>query len=603
VQYLRFRISNYRAITGPLEINLEQNPLIPIIGVNESGKTTILHAIFAFDSYNDHLLHDGQQLQDTENLYQLRSESAHIAAEISITSEEYTRAITGLVGQVEDAEDDGEDVENDEDDEGDAESATASTVTVYASELQDYIAKADGLPERLWITRDLGTKQYALDPSLFPNPEVNHLLASAIVRRSPYILFFDDFRDSIDEVIPIVKDEAGNATGWLAIFERLFESTDPSLSVFDLAGLDERRRDGAISEAAVRLNETLTREWARFGLDGDESAANNLRLDIQYVPAVPGVTTSLGSLKLQVVERTATGADRYFYLLNRSKGFYWFCNFVLKLEFNPKTLGDSYGAIYLLDEPGSYLHNSAQARLCEKLRQLSERNVVIYCTHSQYLLNPAVIPLSTIQIASKDATGKVSLVPYYEYPTDGAANTWAYQPLWDALGIKPFVTDLNYRRILIVEGITDAYAFEMLAGDPSLGFMPATGAGSMQYLVSLLLGWGVEFAVLWDNDKEGRKQLGDAQKFFGERLAKRRFRLIPLVSRGQKRRALEDLFEASDASMIRERLGFKPRAALKKTLDALYYHPEREAILSDLSTQTKVNFAEVLSSLPLGGGQ
>lgn len=376
------------------------------------------------------------------------------------------------------------------------------------------------------------SKQYSLDEALFPDPELNHDLASAIVERLPYILFFDDFRDSIDELVPIARDTNGNATGWLAILERLFRKTNPSLSVFDLAGMDERRRNGAISDAVVRLNETLTREWARFGLDGEESSEdsstpqNNLRLDITFVPPVDEASTSMGALRLQVVERTADGRERFFYLLNRSKGFYWFCNFVLKLEFNPKTHSDDLvGAVYLLDEPGAYLHTSAQSRLCEKLRQLSDDNVVVYCTHSQYLMNPAVIPLSTIQIANKDSGGRIHLTPYHEHPTSGTSSKWAHQPILDALRIKPFVTDLNYRRILIVEGITDAYAFEMMTKDVSLGFMAATGAGSIQELVSLLLGWGVDFAVMWDNDKKGRQELGRAKKFFGERMAQRRFRL------------------------------------------------------------------------------
>jgi hypothetical protein len=151
-----------------------------------------------------------------------------------------------------------------------------------------------------------------------------------------------------------------------------------------------------------------------------------------------------------------------------------------------------------------------------------------------------------------------------------------------------------------VEGITDAYAFEMLAGDPSIGFMPAKGAGTIQTLVSLLLGWGVDFSVLWDNDSEGRKEFARAKKFFGERLAKERFRLIPKGSPTQRRRSLEDLFDDADKAMIKSRLGFKPLAAFKKTLDPLYYHSERESILGDVSAATRDNFTTVIASLPFG---
>ena len=55
MRYKQFVINHYRAITGPLKIDVDKRTLTPIIGVNESGKTTILHAIFAFDYYNDGL--------------------------------------------------------------------------------------------------------------------------------------------------------------------------------------------------------------------------------------------------------------------------------------------------------------------------------------------------------------------------------------------------------------------------------------------------------------------------------------------------------------------------------------------------------------------
>lgn len=274
---------------------------------------------------------------------------------------------------------------------------------------------------------------------------------------------------------------------------------------------------------------------------------------------------------------------------------------MLKLEFNPKAMPGSDRAIYLLDEPGSYLHNSAQARLCEKLHQLAEANTVIYCTHSHYLLNPDVIPLDTIHIAAKDDRGRVGLIPYHDYPADDGANRWAYQPLWDALRIKPFLTDLSHRKVIVVEGIVDYYAFEMLKLDDSVGFLPGVNADSLKFVATLLLGWNVDFCVLWDNDAEGRKRLAEAQKHFGKEIAKRRFRCLPLATRTQKKRILQDLFTGEDLAMIRHKCGISPKASFRRTIEALYYHPDRAKILDAVSSTTKHNFAEVIQSLPLLG--
>ena len=51
MRYLSFDIKNYRAISG-LTVKLDAK-LIPLVGINECGKTTILQAIYSFDYIND----------------------------------------------------------------------------------------------------------------------------------------------------------------------------------------------------------------------------------------------------------------------------------------------------------------------------------------------------------------------------------------------------------------------------------------------------------------------------------------------------------------------------------------------------------------------
>ena len=51
--YKSFKIKNYKAIEDQ-EIDLSKQNLFPIIGLNETGKSTVLEAITAFDSFNDH---------------------------------------------------------------------------------------------------------------------------------------------------------------------------------------------------------------------------------------------------------------------------------------------------------------------------------------------------------------------------------------------------------------------------------------------------------------------------------------------------------------------------------------------------------------------
>lgn len=54
MKYTGFHIVNYKAI-DEIDVPVSRNT-IPLIGINESGKTSILQAILAFDSSKDHLL-------------------------------------------------------------------------------------------------------------------------------------------------------------------------------------------------------------------------------------------------------------------------------------------------------------------------------------------------------------------------------------------------------------------------------------------------------------------------------------------------------------------------------------------------------------------
>jgi hypothetical protein len=61
---------------------------MPIIGINECGKTTILHALFAFDELNDDL-NNGRHLRDTDNLYATSLKPAVVSAEVALSRKEF----------------------------------------------------------------------------------------------------------------------------------------------------------------------------------------------------------------------------------------------------------------------------------------------------------------------------------------------------------------------------------------------------------------------------------------------------------------------------------------------------------------------------------
>lgn len=560
MKYAKFTLKDYKAIAGELEIDIRKS-LLPVIGINESGKTSILWGIFAFDSNND-TLNDGRHMKNVGNLYRTSNRGeASIIADIEATKEELVDIVDEIDG-------------------------TAETTAEAKAEVKKFKRALSSWAGIIRIKRNLITKTYSIENAeLKAFPHLALLVINECMASTPYILYFDDFRDTIHEEI-MIEGEATSPKGWLAIIEQLFKKTNPSYSVFKLKETEELQRKSIMADVCKILNNTLAKEWEKFTLE----EGSRLDVDIQYA-------ATENKLNLFIKENIA-GNDRYFGIQDRSKGFYWFFNFVMKLEFNPKVRSmDDKDTIYLLDEPGSYLHSSAQAKLCEKLASLSQNNVVIYCTHSHYLLDPDKIPLSYIKIAQKSGDGSVKLVSLPEYKDDQKDKRLAIQPIIDALKIKPFITDFNFEYLCIVEGIYDYYIFEMFQGeDHNLKFLPAVNADSLKYFISIAIGWRVKYVAMWDNDAEGKKEFAKAQGFFGEREAKK-FLLLPSENLRKKSFILQDLFAGGDLKMIKQELGIPTNTAFERTILMLYFSDKRKEIVAKISDNTKKAIKHVCTKI------
>lgn len=576
MQYRKFTVRNYKAISSPLEIDLRKQSLTPIIGINECGKTTILKAIFAFDYFNDRANSTIRHLEDTQNLYSAGSSlAAEVSAEISITWDEFSRIVKSIKE------------ENNEDEDDDERKAL---VEAACSKYLKPKLKRE-FPETLTVTRELSTKRYKFENESFKNSSIDYIVAKKIVARLPYILYFDDFRDSIEDRIEIKKTQA---SPWLGIIEKLFKDTNHDFSVHTLAETESRQRKSILSQVKNNLNKTLTKEWQNFRLDDNDA----LKISIEFESQADDDGTDRHFIKLEIIETNSQGEERYFYIGDRSKGFYWFFNFVMKLEFNPKSslrLRDNIKAIYLLDEPGSYLHAFAQSRLCRKLQKISQSNSVIYCTHSHYLLDPEIIPLNNINIASKDHDGSIKLLTIEEFDGDITEKRSAFQPILDALKIKPVIFDLNCKKILIAEGIYDYYAFEMLKGNRDLTVLPATGASSSSFFISFMIAFNIKYRAIWDNDIEGIEQRNKAIEHFGPKESEN-FYLLPLIGRKQKC-ILQDLFHGEDLRAIKGKLGLPKNSSFKKVILALFFSENRDSIIQGISERTLNQFNNVFRTI------
>ena len=292
MKYLQFKIKKYKAIDEELEIDIHKSRLVPIIGINECGKTTILHGIFSFDYHNDSFDDTIHHLKDVKNLYKTgEKEPAVISAKVSLNWNDFLEILT---------------IEN---------IKTHSSVNKYKKKKAEF-------NDQLIVSRNLLDKKYSIESCIFTDEELNNLIAKEILRKLPYILFFDDFRDSFPDAIDIKDEDKNEPKGWTAIIERLFVKTNSNFSIFSLPDMEQRERSSVISQVQKSLNETLTEEWKKFNLSKDES----LKISITFEPisSKEGMAASHAKLKFDISEADKDGKEHFFYIRDRSKGFFGF---------------------------------------------------------------------------------------------------------------------------------------------------------------------------------------------------------------------------------------------------------------------------------------
>lgn len=311
-------------------------------------------------------------------------------------------------------------------------------------------------------------------------------------------------------------------------------------------------------------------------------------------------------------------------LEERSKGFQWFFSF--DMTFMYETEGQFENAIILLDEPGLHLHAAAQRDLLLRMKAYGEKNQLIYTTHLPFMID--FTRLDNIYVA-EEITSEGTKV----HQNWLSANKDARFTLQAALGLSwsqsLFVGQYN----LVVEGVTDFWFLTTLstmlqdAGqdgiEEDLVVTPAGGASKVAYVGTILHGQELNVAVLLDSDQEGKTAY--EQLVHQWIMADKHVLMLGDVLGISHPCALEDLFsedyyleQVGDA--YRKELGKKTLKLSKKKISIVdrveealraegieHFNKGRVAkrimqdlakkTLSDLPTETVDNFKKVIDAI------
>lgn len=479
--YKNFLIENFKGI-NKVSINLVKNDLVLLLGLNESGKTTILKAVETFDYLND--LSDNYKDDFFRSIRNKSDVNSNIPAKITAT------------------------IELDENIEIDQFKSLfkANTISDQQKLTVETFFREINNEGMIKITRVIpfrnGNPQkyfYEFDSQHpFVKDRFSRILAKEFVRRCPFIIYFEDFKDRIPEKIFTSKTNAAFNADWYDIIDGLFYNTNKDYSIDNFKKLyaksNPRPRDA--STVLKRVNKTLNKSFS------DKWKELSGVKDIEDTELTYNPSRSYFEISINDSDGTTFTVDE------RSKGALWYLSFLMKTEFRRKKLRRNFGKpIFLIDEPASNLHSTAQQNMIEDFQTLVEDTSVIYSTHSQYLIS--LDNVKTTYVIERN-NGLISNTLWADYIKIDTSNQTYYQPLANLLNIIPNSFDIPWMNAIITEGPSDMKVLSVMHSILSTKkkdfvIYPGTSAQNLQSLISLNIGWGSKFKVLLDSDDEGQK--------------------------------------------------------------------------------------------------
>ncbi len=252
---------------------------------------------------------------------------------------------------------------------------------------------------------------------------------------------------------------------------------------------------------------------------------------------------------------------------DRSLGFRWFFAFMLFTQFRVAR-ECTKPILFLFDEPASNLHAAAQQKLIESFPIIAKENhTLAYTTHSHYMIEPKWLeqtfivtnrsdaPAGSIidAISQNDESLDIKATRYKAFVNDHPGQTSYFQPILDRLEVIPSRFDFD-RKSIVVEGKSDYYVLRYairLLNRNELPVIPGIGAGTFGSLVSLHIGWNLKVIFLLDGDRKGKTERDRYVKDYG--LSPLRVATIDELVSGVM--VIEDLLDNEAMGVIAKAIG------------------------------------------------
>ena len=387
----KLRVTKYKCVNDSNEFEVEAKATC-LVGKNESGKTTLLHALSKLNSYDavcadytdlecprtimtefenfadEHPLWTTWELApaDVVALTKVLGPSAETIKHVVITKN-YRNQVNV---QFEHAFEEGQIIK--------FLLHKANVPSEELAPLQSATDIADLL--RIVSSRPAPVQQaFAEVNNVFGNKNVREVATKIVVQRLPKFAYFSEYLrmpgqlslNALSQHIQVPTQLTGGDKVFLALLEMIGSKLE------DLQRTNQFERLQARLEAASnKISSEVFAYWTQN---------KHLKVQFRFEQGLPGDLPPFngGFILRTRIENTRHGVTTSFD--DRSAGFVWFFSFLVWFSQVKKNYGDN--VILLLDEPGLTLHASAQQDLLRFFREkLTPNFQVVYTTHSPFLI-------------------------------------------------------------------------------------------------------------------------------------------------------------------------------------------------------------------------
>lgn len=586
MKYSKFLIKKFKGISE-LSLDLTRYPngkIFPIVGLNESGKTTVLEAIDFFQKDFD---------QDKKHILIHKRDKGHFSGNIEVVAtldfeNEDKDIVDSFLGEHH------LEIENE-------------IKTIIYSKKYNYdngtpdntTSKEITFEPNIKIKTPRATSYREMDSSLV------EFLREQIISRFPKILYFPDFLFDFPEKIYLEKvpnpawenKEQERQDTYRAIIQDILYSINTTYEINSfITKLKSTSNDGMQESAtqikreiATKLNTNIVQPW-------QEIFPNSPNKTIE-------VTTDHDTTGYYLQIKINEGASN-FGINERSLGFKWFFGFLFSTKFRNARQDEFGECLFLFDEPANNLHQSSQQKLLSLFEDIASKAKIIYSTHSHYLLNHKLI-LNTFIVKDEGRTNEneydyrqnIKAEPYALFVKNHPDQETHFKPILDVLEFvdNPFTPSGN---IVFFEGKFDYYTFKLVEKKFFLGesynfnFYPGGGVEKYENIFREYLANNRKFVAVFDADKAGKDAKNSYLKEISQELEVNIFTLKDIDSAFDTL-TTEGLFIES------ERLGIQQKTFLASTKykKSEFNMAIQELFINendfDLSVETKAKFKKV----------